>query len=339
MRVIDAGVVGAVRSQSLWHGIAAAMAPDDPAVLSFCTPLHPYVCLGYHRRLDEVDVTRCHQEGMLVLRRQIGGGPVYLDRDQLFFQLTMPVRQAPAGVERLYATLLEPAAAAFRELGLDARIDGLNDIAVGARKVSGTGAGQIGAAVTVVGNMMFRFPHERMADVLAVPSEAMRGECLRLMRRHVSSLADEGFAHVTREQAVAALRSAYESALAVDAREDDLDGRERDAVERWDRRLADPEWTRGPDLPARAGRQVKVRAGVWVFAGAEADTRVLVTVADGLVERLAVESPRLNGRARQLEAAVQGGPAEAAVLRRSLARFGEDGETVARVLEPGLALR
>ena len=194
LRVVDVGTVGALRSQALWHGIASAIEPDAGPTLSLCRPSEAYVSIGYHRSIEEIDREFCRAEGLPVLRRRIGGGPVLIDSDQLFFGLTLPVGKAPAGVDRLYATLLEPAAAAFRALGLDARIDGMNDIAVGPRKVSGTGAGQFDEGVVVVGNVILRFDHERMARVLALPGSAMRAECLRLMRRHVSSLEDEGLA-------------------------------------------------------------------------------------------------------------------------------------------------
>src|SRR5579859_3384054 len=114
LRVIDAGCVPPARSQSLWHGIASAMRPDDRPVLSFCRPASPYVCIGLHRRLSELDLVACSEMHLPVYRRQIGGGPVYCDSDQLFFQMTMPARSAPASVDRLYAELLAPAAEALR---------------------------------------------------------------------------------------------------------------------------------------------------------------------------------------------------------------------------------
>lgn len=339
LRVIDAGSVSAVRSQSLWHGIASAMRDGDPPTLSFCRPSQPYVCLGFHRRLDEVDLGTCRAEGMPVLRRQIGGGPVYLDSEQLFFQLTMPARSAPKRVDSLYRQLLEPAARAFRSLGLDARIDGPNDIAVGERKLSGTGAGQIGEGVTVVGNVMRRFPHERMARLLALPSEAMRSEVRRLMRRHVSSLVGEGLAGVDLGDARSALASTYSEAFGGRAEPASPAAREVAEIERWDRRLRDPSWLAGPDLPKRPGRQVKVRSGVWVSFGRSRGLTAMLSVAGGRVERLAVEAAHLNGGAAAIGAAAIGAAPDAAELRARLRPFGEDGTNVLRAIEPGLILR
>lgn len=338
LRIVDAGTVDPLRSQALWHGIAEAMAPDAPATLSLCRPSHPYVSIGYHRHLAELDLAACAAGGLPVLRRQIGGGPVYLDGDQLFFQLTLPARRAPAAVDRLYREALGPAVTAFRTLGVDARLDGLNDIVTADRKLSGTGAGQIGDAVTVVGNVMRRFPHEQMAQILAVPDERMRAECLRLMRRHVSSLEQEG-CDATLDAAGTALQAAYRDAFGGQAERRGLRADERAAVARWERRLADPEWTDGPGVPAPRVRQVKIRGDVWVVCGERDGTDVLASFAGGRVERAEIRDRDLNGTAAAAAAALVGASPDPSRLRERLAGFGDAGERVVAAIEPGLVVR
>ncbi len=262
LRVIDAGLVPAVRSQSLWHGIASAMRSGDAPVLSLCIPAQPYVCIGFHRRLSELDLEACSALGLPVYRRQIGGGPVYCDSDQLFFQLTLPASSAPAAIDRLYIEYLGPAATAMRSLGLDARLADVNEIVVEDRKLSGTGAGRIGDAVTVVGNVIFRFPHAVMAKVMALPDESVRAEFQRLMVRYVSSLHDEGLGTVTVGDARQALVAAFAEALGLEALPDRPNPREERAIAVWERRFEDRRWLRGPSQLPPAPRAVKVRAGV-----------------------------------------------------------------------------
>lgn len=259
LRVVDAGQLSAARSQALYHGLAAAMAPGDDPVLAFSRPAEPYVCIGYHRRLEELELDTCARLGLPVLRRQIGGGPVYLDTDQLFFALALPASDAPAGVARIYEELLTPAAAALRSLGIDAALAGGSDIVAAGRKVSGTAGGQIGDGVVVVGNLMFVFPHDVMVSVLALPDAAMRAECLALMREHVAPLPQ------LREAPLKpVLTAAYARAFALEPRADCLSRRERAAVDGWEARLCDPSWTRGPELPPLPPRRaVKIRDGVW----------------------------------------------------------------------------
>ncbi len=299
LRVIDAGEVGAMRSQSLWHGIASAMDADAPPVLSLCRPRRPYVGLGYHRSLEELDLAHCEELGLPVIRRRIGGGPVYVDSDQLFFQISLGAARAPARVDRLYRRFLAPAVEVFRGLGIPARLSGVNEIEVEGRRLSGTGAGRIGDGVTVVGNVLFSFPHRRMSEVLRLPSPGMRRECLRLMRRHVSSLEGEGVAGRPVSEIATALVGAYARGLGLRPRPGRLTLAERAEVERWEARFADREWLADRSSARRTGRRVKICAGVWVFADALPGLRAEVSVAGGRIVRVhTLRAPRSTARRR-----------------------------------------
>ncbi len=350
LRVIDAGTVTPLRSQALWHGIASAMAEGDDTVLSLCRPESPYVGLGYHRRLDELDLDVCGRERIRIVRRRIGGGPVWLDGDQLFFQLTMPASRAPQVVSRLYEQALAPALAAFRVLGFDARLADVNDIVVGARKVSGTGAGRIDEAVTVVGNVILRFPFERMAGVLALPSDEMRDEVLTQMRAHVAALCDLDGDGITIRDAGTALIDAYSSRLGP-AFAGSLRPEEIRAIERWEWRMSTAAWLRGPDLPERASRTVKVRAGVHVTWAIEDDLCVVASVARDALTAVRVR-PRASTafevgdampeRARdvaELERALVGVSVGREPIARRLVDHGALGEQVGRALTTALGWR
>lgn len=338
LRIVDVGTVGAMRSQSLWHGIASAMSPNSVPTLSFCHPGEAYVCLGYHRSLEEIDAAACREQGLSVIRRQIGGGPVYIDRDQLFFQITLPSDQAPARVDRLYKRFLAPAVAAFRQLGLPAQLRGLNDIAVDDRRLSGTGAGQIGDAVTVVGNIIFRFPHQRMAELLAVPTDRMRRECLRLMCRHVSSLEAEGLSAITLEQVKETLIASYSERLGLSPFRDSLTATEEQAVARWEGRFAQPQWLDGPRLAERTGRQVKICADVWVYASKKNGISIEASVVGDLLEAVSIDATHLDGLAGRMSDELVGQRADARSVSVCLAPYGADGREVLELLEPGLTL-
>ena len=339
LRVIDASTVSAVRSQALWHGIATAATEASSPTLSFCRPESTYVGIGYHCDLEEIDRSACRRLGLPVLRRQIGGGPVLIDADQLFFQITIPASTAPLATDRLYAQYLEPAVDAFRALGVPARLRGSNDIAVEDRKISGTAAGRLGDGVTVVGNAIFRFPYETMAEVLTFSSATLRAEYLRLLRAHLSTLAAEGAAGVVATAVKEALVESFAAHLGLTAVEASLGDAEETEIRRWEERLSDPVWLAGLPTRERSWRQVKVCSGVWLYAARAAGLEVEASIVEGRIEYLAVTGDRLNGSADEMRMSLRGRAVDADSTEAHLRRFGRLGADLTELLRPAFELR
>lgn len=276
MRVIDAGTTSAVRSQSLWHALADCVRPGDPPTLSFARPDEPYVCLGYHRDPAELDLTHCRRAGLPVYRRMIGGGPVYLDSDQVFFQLSLPAAAVRGSRAAALRRLLAPAVEALREVGVAAHLDRTGEVTVGGAKVCGHGAGQIGAGVVIVGNLIQRFDHDAAAQVLSVAPD-VRPLLTDLMRRHVRATAVD----VTHWKH--AMVRAYAAHLDAQPRPAEPTGPERRAAERFDDLLRRPDFVAGQPRPRASVRTVKVRAGVWIHDWTSSPRRIVVAVAGGQV--------------------------------------------------------
>jgi lipoate-protein ligase A len=338
LRVIDFGRVAPLRSQTLWHAVATGVSQGAPPTLSFARPDSPYVCLGYHRALDEVDGEYCRVRGLPVYRRMVGGGPVYLDDGQLFFQICLPAAAVSPARAKALRTLLAPAVEAFRAAGVDARLDEQTEICAGEAKICGHGAGQIEGAVVLCGNLIERFDHERATAVLGLRDAEHRAQTLALMRRYVAATPANPAAFAE------ALAGAYAGALGLAAVPGELTAAEVTAVGQLDELFTSQAWLRGPARPAgglvagagtpaavpvpRPARQVKVRAGVWTFAAdGEAGARAVASVVRGMIERAWLSAPGLNGGAERARHAVTGIP-----LREApgvLARFGEPGRRLA----------
>ncbi len=300
LRVADFGTVSPLRSQTLWHAIADGVSAGGPPTLSFLRPRRPYVSIGYHRRMSEVDVDECARRGWPVYRRMVGGGPVYLDDGQLFFQITVPMRAVPPSRPRALRWLLAPVIDAYRAVGVDAEIDDRLEIVVGDRKVCGYGAGQIGDAAIVVGNLIETFDHDAAAAVLRVPSPEARAELARLMRRYVAATPADPAAF--RDAAIAA----FAARRAVEPRAGELTGTELTRLDELDRRFVDPAWLAGPDRPAPAAWQVKVRAGVFAFAASDGRTTIMAGVDGGRLVGVRLSDPTLNGATAAVQSSLLG---------------------------------
>lgn len=325
LRVIDFGDVSPLRSQTLWHAVAHGVSRGSPPTLSFCRPRSPYVCIGYHRRLEEVDLDWCRDRGLPVYRRMVGGGPVYLDSGQLFFQITVPMALVSPSRPKALRHLLEPAVEAFRAGGVDAQLDDRLEITVGDRKVCGYGAGQIGEAAIVVGNLIETFDHQAAASILRAPSQAARAELTRLVTRFVAATPTDPVRFRS------AATTAYSDRLDLAAEPGSLSEVEQSQLVELDRKFQDPDWLQGPARRTPAGWQAKIKAGVWVFAAEQNGTALTLGFDGDRVLSATLVDPGLNGAAPALTEAIIGRRLDSA--RTILATAGAPGRRLDELLE------
>lgn len=189
IRLLDAGLVSPLRSQTLYHAVAYAMAADIPDTILLVSSDQPYVCIGFHQDADkEVDLDYCREQGLPLLRREVGGGAVYLDSGQVFTQWIFQRRHLPTDLGERFRLYVGPLVETYRALGVNASYRPVNDIHVEGRKIGGTGAASMGEAEVVVGSLMFDFNFELMARVLKVASEKMRDKVYQSLNEYMTTL-------------------------------------------------------------------------------------------------------------------------------------------------------
>lgn len=195
-RLIDLGFADHLMAQTFYEATAKAL--DEGLVtntLILVIPKKPYVCIGFHQELEkEVDVEYCKRVGLPIIRRTQGGGAVYLDSNQLFYQVVARKddENIPSNVERLFERFLSVTVYVYRKLGLAAEFKPINDVVVCGKKISGNGAGILGNnAVILVGNIILDLDYESMCRILKVPDEKFKDKMARSMREWVTSLKNE----------------------------------------------------------------------------------------------------------------------------------------------------
>ena len=190
IKLYNLGKVPWHESQLIYHALAAL----GREALSLVSPATPYVCVGFHQDLEqEVDLDFCTANHIPVFRRDLGGGAVYLDGDQLFFQLILR-RDNPAvsvGKEAFYRKFLQPIINVYRRIGIPAEYRPINDVIAGTRKISGTGVGEIGNCIVFVGNLIVDFNYAMMSRVLKVPDEKFRDKVHKTLMENLSTIRHE----------------------------------------------------------------------------------------------------------------------------------------------------
>jgi lipoate-protein ligase A len=261
LRVLDFGLVPALRSQAVYHGLAKLITEDSDPILSLASPETPYVCIGLHQEVArEVDQAYCAEHGLPVWRRHVGGGAVYLDHNQLFTHFIYPAGKAPQFAVNLYPRFIEPVVRTYREYGVEAVYRPINDIQVNGRKIGGTGAATIGEATVMVGSFMFDFDTATMSKCLKVPSEKFRDKLRQTLDDYMTTLTRElGTPPDRTELRDRFLRHCAE-VLGVEPVLDQPTTAEWAAIAEAEAELADPDWT------AYQGRKL-VEMGVKISAG------------------------------------------------------------------------
>lgn len=299
VRLIDAGWVSPARSQALYHALAEAMDEHSPDTIVLCRPTAPYLSVGYHQApAAELDLEWCAAQGYPVFHRRIGGGTVLLDPDQIFYQCIVHRHRAPLMVDAIYRTFLGPPVDALRALGVPASLEAVNEIEVHGRRIAGTGGGQIGEAMVVVGNLLLDFPVTTMSRAWRVPSSAFRRLAEEGLRRHVATL--RGLLGTPPAEATIrdGLVAAYQSGLDRDLVPGSLSREEESAIttaEAWlERSVSVAREGRSSSARLKLTRRAWVQEWTWTVDSEEA--RVTARLADGHIEDIALSGGAL-GRA------------------------------------------
>jgi lipoate-protein ligase A len=216
---------------------------------------------------QEVDMAYCRENGIPVFRREVGGGAVYLDGDQLFFQLILH-RDNPlipqGGKLAFYRKFLRAPIEAYRALGVPAEYREVNDIVANDRKISGTGAAEIGDYYVLVGNLIVDFDYEMMARVLKVPDEKFRDKVYKTIRENLSTMKRELDLLPSRDELWSLMVEAFTHVLGPMEIETQVDDVWRRKIDELAQRFLSDNWLYRKGRSRRSGRDVKIRSGVHV---------------------------------------------------------------------------
>jgi lipoate-protein ligase A len=192
IRVLDYGDYNYLDSQAIYHAVAHSFEENTPGTLIIISPVESYACIGFFQDMEkEIDLDFCKNSNIPVLRREVGGGAVLLDSDQVFFQFIFNKDRIPGDVNKIYGDFLEPAVKTYNRLGLKVFHRPINDLQIEGKKIGGTGAVQIGQSTVIVGSFMFDFNYDLMSMILKVPSEKFRDKLYKNVRDYVTNIKRE----------------------------------------------------------------------------------------------------------------------------------------------------
>lgn len=147
---------------------------------------HNTIVIGRHQNtLAEINEEAVRARGITVVRRLSGGGAVYHDLGNLNFTF---IQDAARGGQLDMGLFCRPVAQALRAMGVEARVNGRNDITIDGQKFSGNSQYVREGRVMHHGTIMYSSDLDVVGQVLRVDPEKITAKGVRSVRSRVTTV-------------------------------------------------------------------------------------------------------------------------------------------------------
>lgn len=155
-------------------------------LLYFYQPQVPTVIVGHYQDVyHEVNLKALRDNGVHLVRRNSGGGAVFVDPGDLTYVYIDTAERVKTPKFSHYIT---PILKALQELGIDAKETGRNDLTVDGQKFSGMSFAQIKNRVSYGGTLMLNVDLQTANQVLTPPKGKLADKGIKSVRSRVTNL-------------------------------------------------------------------------------------------------------------------------------------------------------
>ena len=186
IRILETGYNPGPWNMALDEVLMYSVKYDDIPILRLYGWQPPAVSIGYFQSMDEeVEVKKCKQMGLDVVRRITGGGAVLHD-SELTYSFTTKIY--PKNIMESYKLICDPVVMCINKLGFNAKFVPLNDITVNNKKVSGNAQTRKKNILLQHGTILLDVNIEKMFSVLKIPSEKIKEKMISDAKARVMGL-------------------------------------------------------------------------------------------------------------------------------------------------------
>ncbi len=210
-RLLETGENPAAKNMAIDEAIMRECPHFGMPTLRFFAWKPAAVSIGYFQSLEqEVDLAKCKQLGIDIVRRITGGGAVFHDAELTYsFTCTEDSAIVPKNILESYALICNSLVLGFGELGLNASFVPLNDIVVNGKKISGSAQTRRNGVVLQHGTVLIRVDVEKMFSVLKVPDEKLKDKMIENVKQRVTSVEQEAGREVYFREVADAVRKGF----------------------------------------------------------------------------------------------------------------------------------
>ncbi len=186
IRVLETGHNPGAWNMALDEALLMNCVDHDTPILRLYGWQPPCVSIGYFQSMDEeVDVPKCSNMGVDVVRRITGGGAVLHEFELTYTFIT---KNYPANILESYELICEPVVSCLNRLGYNAEYVPLNDIVVDNKKVSGNAQTRKNNTLLQHGTILLTVDIEKMFSMLKVPSEKIKDKMINDVKARVTGI-------------------------------------------------------------------------------------------------------------------------------------------------------
>lgn len=159
---------------------------DEPECF-FMWQVAPSVIFGRNQLIEnEVNLDFCREHGIRTYRRKSGGGCVYADWNNVMFSYVT----SEENVSFTFNRYINMVVLVLRELGVEARASGRNDVMIGDRKVSGNAFYHIPGRSIVHGTMLYDTDMTNMVGSITPADAKLLSKGVQSVRQRIALLKD-----------------------------------------------------------------------------------------------------------------------------------------------------
>jgi lipoate-protein ligase A len=186
IRVLETGCNPGAWNMALDEALLTNLVDHDAPILRLYGWQPPCVSIGYFQSMEEeVDVLKCSNMGVDVVRRITGGGAVLHEFELTYTFIT---KNYPANILESYHLICEPVVLCLDRLGYSAKYVPLNDIVVDNKKVSGNAQTRKNNTLLQHGTILLAVDIEKMFSMLKVPSEKIKDKMIKDVKARVTGI-------------------------------------------------------------------------------------------------------------------------------------------------------
>lgn len=193
-RVIPLHTTDAFTAMGIDEAVLEAVANGMQSTIRFWRWNPSAVSIGSFQSIgDEVNLERCKELGVDVVRRITGGGAVYHDFDgEITYSVAGKLEIFPKDIRESYRLIGGWIIDGLKNLGIEAQFVPINDIVVNGKKVSGNAQTRRRGVLLQHGTILYDLNVRKMFSLLKVSQEKISDKMIKSVEERVTKLLDFG---------------------------------------------------------------------------------------------------------------------------------------------------